>query len=99
MIYHNTVLPPMVFVCRAMAYQGRSHTQVSLDLSIAAVSVLEYCKTCHVSRNFRESPEIVHDLQVSWKCSKISRNLWNLIDILVFCNKACFWCESERFLM
>ena len=34
------------------------------------------------SRNFRESPEILHDLQVSRKCYKISRNLGNLIDLL-----------------
>ena len=33
------------------------------------------------TRNSRESPEMVHDLQVSRKCYKISRNLGNLIAI------------------
>ena len=41
-------------------------------------------QTCQVSRNFRESPEMEHDLQVSRKCSKISRNL---IDLLFFRKK------------
>ena len=41
-------------------------------------------QTCQVSRNFRESPEIVHDLQVLRKCYKSSRNLGNLIDLLFF---------------
>ena len=40
---------------------------------------------------------MVHDLQVSQKCYKISRNLGNLIDLLIFLQKACFWCESERY--
>ena len=31
-------------------------------------------QTCQVSRNFRECPETEHDLQVSRKCYKISRN-------------------------
>ena len=52
-----------------------------------------------VSRNVRESLEMVHDLQASRKCYKISRNLGYLIDILFFCKKACFWCESERILV
>ena len=41
------------------------------------------CPTSQVSRNFRESPEIEHDLQVSQKCYKISRNLGNLIEHLI----------------
>ena len=40
-----------------------------------------YMQTCQVSRNFRESPEITPDLQVSRKCYKISRNLGNLSDL------------------
>ena len=36
-------------------------------------------QTCQVSQNFRDSPDMVHDLQVSRKClKKISRNLGNL---------------------
>ena len=36
-------------------------------------------------------PEIVHDRQVSRKCYKISRNLGNLIDLLIFsANKHTF---------
>ena len=56
-------------------------------------------QTCQVSRNFREFPEMEHDLQVSRKCHTISRNLGNLIDPIFFCKKACFWCESERILV
>ena len=56
-------------------------------------------QTCQVSRNFREYPEMEHDLQVSRKCYKISRNLGNLIDLIFFCKKACFGCESERSLV
>ena len=37
---------------------------------------------------FRESPEMEHDLQVSQKCYKISRNLGNLIDRVFFCKKS-----------
>ena len=45
-------------------------------------------QTCQISRNFRESPEIVHDIQVSRKCYKISqRNLGNLIYLSFFCQK------------
>ena len=39
-------------------------------------------QTCQVSRNFRESPEMTPDLQVSWKCPQISRNLGNLRDFI-----------------
>ena len=53
-------------------------------------------QTCQVSWNFRESSEMVHDLQVSRQSCKNSWNVGNLIDLLLFCNKACFWCESER---
>ena len=35
-------------------------------------------------------------LLVSQQCHKTSRNIWNLIDLLFVCNKACFFCESER---
>ena len=41
-----------------------------------------------VSRNFRESPEMEHDLQVSRKCYKISRNLGHLINLIFFCKKS-----------
>ena len=37
-----------------------------------------------------------HDLHVSRKCYKISRNLGNLSNLIFFCKKACFWCESDR---
>ena len=40
------------------------------------------------SRNFRESPEMGHDLQVSRKCYKISRNLANLINLIFFSKKS-----------
>ena len=36
-------------------------------------------QTCQVSRNFRESPEMGRDLQVSRNCKENSRNLGNLI--------------------
>ena len=58
-----------------------------------------WLQTCQVSRNFRESPEMEHDLQVSRKCYKISRNLGSLINLIFFCKKACFWCESGRILV
>ena len=29
-------------------------------------------------------------------CYTISRNVGTLIELLFFCNKACFWCESDR---
>ena len=50
-------------------------------------------QTCQqVSQNFRESPEMEHnDLQVSRKCYKISRNLGNLINLIFFFKKTCFW--------
>ena len=44
-------------------------------------------QTSQVSRNFSESPEMVHDLQVSRQCYKMSGNVENLIDLLFFCNK------------
>ena len=44
--------------------------------------------TCQVSRNLRESPEMAHDLQVSRKCYKISRNLGNLVNLIFFCKKS-----------
>ena len=50
----------------------------------AKAAASTWIQTCQVSRNFRESPEIVHDLQVSRKCYKISRNLGNLIDFYLF---------------
>ena len=58
-----------------------------------------HSQTCQVSRNFRESPEIVHDLQVSPNSEiyQISRNLGNLIDVLLIYSSAevaCFWSES-----
>ena len=60
-------------------------------------------QTCQVSRNFRESPEMEHDLQVSRKCSNISRNL---IDLHFSAKKHAFgvnsrgfWCEFERILV
>ena len=48
-----------------------------------------------------------HDVQVSRKCYKISRNVGNLINLIFFCKKASafgvnptgFWCESERILV
>ena len=41
-------------------------------------------QTWQVSRNFRESPEMARDLQVSRNCKKIFRNWGNLIDLLFF---------------
>ena len=38
---------------------------------------------------------MVHDLQVSRQCYKISGNVRNLIDLLFFCNKT-FWCECQN---
>ena len=40
---------------------------------------------------------MVHDLQFSRQCYKISRNVGNMTDLLFFCNKICFLCDSERF--
>ena len=37
-------------------------------------------QTCQVSRNFRESPEMAGDLQLSRKCKQMSRNRGNFID-------------------
>ena len=48
-------------------------------------------QTCQVSRNVHESPETMY------KISRKRRNVGNLINILFFCNKACFWCESDAF--
>ena len=60
-------------------------------------------QTCQDSPNVRESPEMAHDLQVSRKCYKISRNLGHLITLILFCkthafgvNPKGFRCESEK---
>ena len=47
-------------------------------------------QTWQVSRNFRESPEISPDLQVSRKCAKNSRNSGNLREILISAKKSSF---------
>ena len=48
-----------------------------------------------VSRNFRVS----RNGKVSRKCYNNSRNLENFVDLLFFCKKTCFWCESETLLV
>ena len=53
-----------------------------------------HCDDRHFVDNFPAHA----DLPSLTECYKISRNVGNLIDILFFCNKACFWCESERLL-
>ena len=58
--------------------------------SVSNATVASRGQTCQVSRNFRESPEITPDLQVSRKCYKISRNLGNLSDLLFFSKKSLF---------
>ena len=75
-----------------------SNERFFLDIATLTKSVvlLYYVWRRQVSRNFSESSEMEHDLQVSQKCYKISWNLGNLIDLMFFCKKACFWCESER---
>ena len=77
------------------SYRSISHILVSCSS--------DCLQTCQVSRNFRESPEIEHDLQVSRKCYKISRNLGSFINLIfsakkhAFCvNPRGFWCESEK---
>ena len=45
--------------------------------------------TCTSTDLPSESPEMEHDLQVSRKCYKISRNLGNLI-LIFFCQKKAF---------
>ena len=60
-------------------------------------------QTCQVSRNFRESPEMVYDLQVSRKCYKKTRGMEGISLIFYFLEKNAFgvnprdfWCEQER---
>ena len=84
---------------RSSSTAHKRHYSVRFVCGIAA----HFHRTCQVSRNFRESPEMEHDLQVSRKCHKISRNLRNLIDLIFFCKKHAFgvnarrfWCESEK---
>ena len=48
-------------------------------------------QTCQVSRNFRESPEIGRDLQVSRNCKENSRNRVNLIAKFSLRKKCEFW--------
>ena len=45
-------------------------------------------QTCQVSRNFRESPEMACDLQVSRNCKENSRNWGNLSEKLFFRKKS-----------
>ena len=52
------------------------------------VTHLPPVQTCQVSRNFRESPEISPDLQVSRKCEK---NSGNLREIFIFRKKELFF--------
>ena len=52
--------------------------------------------TCQVSLNFRESPEISPDLQVSRKCEKNSRISGYLREILIFRQKELFFGSMLR---
>ena len=50
---------------------------MTVNSGISAGNLALPSQICQVSRNFREPPEIVHDLHVARKCYKISRNLGN----------------------
>ena len=81
-------------VCSCVVFFGLPTGAVRSNTNL--VHTFTQSQTCQVSRNIRESPEMVHDIQASQQCYKISRNVGNR---LFFCKESCFWCESERVLV
>ena len=75
----------------SIGYQSQQGRGFSRDTPLLYIlSGFSYNQTCQVSRNFRESPEITPDLQVSRKCPKISRNLGNSSDFFCLSKKSLF---------
>ena len=87
-----TLAIPFTPLCQCLSEE-------TLKLSVPSIISGVYARgsqTCQVSRNFRESPEITPDLQVSRKCDKISRNSGNVSDLLFLSKKCLFLADLKK---